>query len=65
MIMAKSTQESLAHARAAILRCERRIKRTVTLLKKYRRREAYYVRKQADETKAALQPVSRKFDLEG
>ncbi len=60
----KTDTEKLAKARAGIIRCERRIKRTVTMLKKYRRTEAYYLRKQAQELAAACKPVTRKFDLE-
>ena len=59
----KSDAEKLARARAGIVRCERRIKRCVTALRKYRRTEAYYLRKAAAETQAALKPVSRKMDL--
>lgn len=52
--------EKLARARAGIVRCERRIKRTVTGLKKYRRQEAYYTRKLAAEVQTSLKPTRPK-----
>lgn len=55
----QTDEQKLARARAGIVRCERRIKRTVTGLKRYRRQEAYYLRKQAAEIKKDLKPAKQ------